>query len=62
VINLNAAEYEFGHKIYELMRSKFFTPLTQLSILNEGLSNDYFSEARAVIEANTKRANEENYL
>jgi hypothetical protein len=43
------------------MRSKFFTPLTQLSILNERISSDYFSEASAIIEVNTKRYNEENY-
>lgn len=43
------------------MRSKFFTPFTQLSILNEEISNDYLTEARAVIEANTKTKDEENY-
>ncbi len=61
VINLEAAEFEFGHKIYELKRSMFFTPFTQLSILNEGISNDYFSEARTVIETNTKSEKKENY-
>ncbi len=37
----NIADYDFNHKIYELKRSKFFTPLTQLMILNEDLSKDY---------------------
>lgn len=35
VIDLDSAEYEFSHKLYELKRSKFFSPLTQLSVLNE---------------------------
>jgi hypothetical protein len=34
VINLNAAEYQFNHKIYELLRSKFFSPLAQLIHFN----------------------------
>lgn len=48
------ADYEFSHKIYELVRSKFFTPLCQLSILNESLSKDYFSEVSKMVEVNTK--------
>jgi hypothetical protein len=49
VKDLDTVDYEFSHKLYELQRSKFFTPLTQLSILNEDLSKDYFPEVRAVI-------------
>jgi hypothetical protein len=33
-INMSAAEYEFNHNIYELKRTKFFSQLTQLCILN----------------------------
>jgi hypothetical protein len=43
VKDLNTAQYEFSHKLYELQRSKFFTPLTQLYILNEDISKDYFN-------------------
>lgn len=35
VIDLDSAEYEFNHKLYELKRSKFFSPLTQLAVLSE---------------------------
>lgn len=37
-INMSAAEYEFNHLIYELNRTKFFSQLTQLYILNEKLT------------------------
>jgi hypothetical protein len=53
-INLSAAENEFNHKIYELKRTKFFTPLTQLSIFNEDLSVDYLTEVAEVIQANIR--------
>jgi hypothetical protein len=53
VKDLNVAHYEFSHKLYELQRSKFFTPLTQLSILNEEISKDYFLEVKAMILANS---------
>jgi hypothetical protein len=52
VQDLNTAEYEFSHKLYELQRSKFFTPLTQLAILNEDISRDYFLEVKALVLAN----------
>ncbi len=52
VINLNASDYSFAHKLYELQRSKFFSPLTQLTILNEDLSRSYFIEAKSFIEGN----------
>lgn len=38
VILLDSAENEFNHKLYELRRSEFFTPLTQLAILNDSIS------------------------
>lgn len=41
--------------LYELQRSQFFTPLTQLSIMNDSISNSYFIEAKAYIDGNTKR-------
>ena len=52
VIDLDSAEYEFSHKLYELKRSKFFSPLTQLSVLNEQLTIDYLSEVKDILEAN----------
>lgn len=52
VINLSSVDYEFSHKLYELQRSKFFTRLTQLSVLNESVSREYLEEANAVIAAN----------
>jgi hypothetical protein len=55
VKDLNTAEYEFSHKLYELHRSKFFTPLTQLSIVNENISKDYFLEVKALILANSMK-------
>ena len=54
VIDLSASDYAFAHKLYELQRSQFFTPLTQLSIMNENLSNSYFTEAKAYIDGNTQ--------
>ena len=55
VKDLNTAEYEFSHKLYELQRSKFFTPLTQLAILNEDISKDYFIEAKALTLGNINK-------
>jgi hypothetical protein len=52
VINLDSSGYNFAHKLYELQRSKFFTPLTQLSILNEQITRPYLLEAKAVIDGN----------
>lgn len=58
VKDLNTADYEFSHKLYELQRSQFFTPLTQLSLLNEDLSKDYLTEVRALILHNIDRADD----
>ena len=52
VIDLSASDYAFAHKLYELQRSQFFTPLTQLFIMNESLSNSYFTEAKAYLNGN----------
>lgn len=60
-INLTASEYEFEHGLYELKRSKFYTPLTKLFILNEDLSNDYFGELQNIIDANIRGEKEEDY-
>jgi hypothetical protein len=60
VIDLNASNYAFAHKLYELQRSQFFTPLTQLYIMNESMSNSYFIEAKAYIDGNIKN-NTEHY-
>lgn len=38
MIDLSASDYAFAHKLYELQRSQFFTPLTQLFIMNESIS------------------------
>ena len=38
VIDLSASDYAFAHKLYVLKRSQFFTPLTQLYIMNENIS------------------------
>ena len=35
----STAVYEFNHKLYELRRSKFFSPLTTLHRLNAATSN-----------------------
>jgi hypothetical protein len=59
VIDLSASDYAFAHKLYELQRSQFFTPLTQLSIMNESLSNAYFIEAKAYIDGNSKSSAED---
>lgn len=61
VINLNAADYEFSHKLYELQRCKLFTPLTQLAIANEDISIDYLSEALAVITAHPNGREVDDY-
>ncbi len=53
VIDLSASDYAFAHKLYELQRSQFFTPLTQLFIMNESLSNSYFTEAKAYLNGNS---------
>jgi hypothetical protein len=55
VKDMNTAHYEFSHKLFELKRSKFFNPITQLSIMNDYLSNDYFLEVKSVIIANNKQ-------
>ena len=34
-IDFDVAENEFAHKIYEITRSKFFSPFTMLKIINE---------------------------
>ena len=54
VIDLNLASYEFSHKIYELMRSKFFSPLTMLKRFNEQLTEDLLDEYCIVIKQNAK--------
>ena len=53
VIDLSASDYAFAHKLYELQRSQFFTPLTQLFIMNESLSNSYFTEAKVYLNGNS---------
>jgi hypothetical protein len=60
VKDMDIADYEFHHKIYELKRAKFFTPLTQLSLFNEDISNEFFSETLAVILANVNRSYDYN--
>jgi hypothetical protein len=59
VIDLSMSDYAFAHKLYELQRSEFFSPLTQLSIMNDTMSNSYFTEAKAYIDANTKQKGED---
>lgn len=61
-ILLNHAEYEFQHKLYEIRRSKFFTKLTQLSILNEEITNEYLKAAKRIIEINTNKKEEDYEL
>ena len=39
----NAAAYEFSHKLYELQRSKFFSPLTTLHRLHQKMGSEYYS-------------------
>lgn len=60
VIDLNSQDYAFANKLYELQRPKFYTPLTQLYIMNETLSSGYFIEAKAYIDGNS-HSNAENY-
>lgn len=54
VIDLNLTSYEFSHKIYELMRSKFFSPITMLKRFNEQLTEDLLDEYYIVIKENVK--------
>ena len=55
-IDQDTAEYMFSHRLYELARSKFFSPVTQLFILNERISEDYIEEVKEIIEVNTNNA------
>lgn len=59
VIDLNVASYQFSHKLYEISRSKFYSPLTMLKVINEQLSIDYFTEMRKIvaINAHSQRTN-----
>jgi len=41
---MNKASNEFNHKIYELKRSKAFTPLFNLMIMNERLTEIFFTD------------------
>ena len=59
VIDLSMSDYTFAHKLYELQRSEFFSPLAQLSIMNDNMSNSYFAQAKAYIDANTKQKGED---
>lgn len=61
VIDLNVASYEFSHKIFELVRSKFFTPLTTLQYFNDELSNDYLQELEAIIIQNNSASHHIDY-
>lgn len=61
VIDLNIASYEFSHKIYEITRSKFYTPLTMLKVMNEQLSLDYFAELARVIAINASSRRTSKY-
>ena len=61
VIDLESAEYEFAHKLYELVRSKFFTQLAQLTVLSDKLTEEYCREAGEVIRVNTQAEQAENY-
>ena len=56
VIDLESTEYEFSHLLYELARSKFFSPVTQLFILNQRISEDYIEEVKEIIEVNNINA------
>ncbi len=49
----NIAAYEFSHKIYELVRSPFFSPLTMLKRFNEEISEDFFPEMNETIKINS---------
>lgn len=59
VINMNSADYDFSHKLYELKRAKFYSPLTQLAFFNERISTEYFRTAQAVIAANQSKKGDE---
>ena len=48
----NAAAYEFSHKLYELQRSKFFSPLTTLFRFTHKMSSESFSELKEMIAQN----------
>ncbi len=52
VIDLESTEYEFSHLLYELARSKFFSPVTQLFILSERIFEDYIEEVEEIIQVN----------
>ena len=42
-LKFNQAENEIHHKMYEVERSKVFTPVTMLFTWHDGISNDYFN-------------------
>ena len=55
VIDLNVSAYEFAHKIYELMRSKFFTTLSTLQHANQQLTNEYINYIQALVKNNPQK-------
>ena len=43
-LKFDTALNEFNHRIYELIRSKIYSPITNLCVLNERWSSVFFSE------------------
>jgi len=50
VVKLNKTSNEFNHKIYELIRSIRFSPLTSLYIHNEKWGFPFFSEQMKILD------------
>ncbi len=55
------ADNEFNHQIYELIRSKFFSPITMLKKLNQTITTEFIQEYYARINASLKENNVINY-
>ncbi len=49
-LKLDSVSNEFNHKIYELKRSKLYSPIVNLFVQNEKWSRDFFTELMELYE------------
>jgi len=54
-LKFNQAENEIHHKMYEVERSKVFTPVTMLFSWHQGLANDFFKSVESVLSERKKK-------
>ncbi len=50
VLKLDSVSNEFNHKIYELKRSKLYSPITNLHVHNEKWGESFFTEQIELLE------------